>query len=159
MTPELEKRRARHQRLARVMDEAVRVPGTRLTIGLDPVIGLVPGIGDLAGSAVSSIILTDAVRSRVPVPVLGRMGWNIIVDALLGLVPLVGDAADVVHRAHRKNSRLLSESLESGTAGAIHGRGPTVGYVAAAVLVAFLPLVLALVVAVVALVAVVSLVL
>ena len=157
LSRELEQRRARHRRLARVMDEAVRIPGTSITIGLDPVIGLLPGVGDLAGSAISSVIITDAVRSRVPIPVLARMGWNIIVDALLGLIPFIGDAADVLHRAHRKNSRLLSESLETGTAGVMHGRQPSAGYVAAAVVVAFLPLLIAVVAAVFALYFLISL--
>ena len=100
------------RRLARVMDDAVTVPGTRFGIGLDAVIGLVPGIGDFVGSALSGVIVRDAIRARVPMRVLAWMGLNLLVDALLGIVPGVGDVADVVHRANRKNVRLLLRELE-----------------------------------------------
>ena len=94
------------------MDDAVTVPGTRIGVGLDAVIGLVPGIGDALGSALSSIIVRDAIRARVPMVVLARMGLNLVLDALLGLVPGVGDLLDVAHRANRKNLRLLLREIE-----------------------------------------------
>jgi hypothetical protein len=100
------------RQLAKVMDDAVTVPGTHIGLGLDAVIGLVPGIGDAVGSALSSVIVRDAIRARVPMVVLARMGWNLIVDALLGLVPGVGDLADVAHRANLKNLRLLLREIE-----------------------------------------------
>lgn len=136
------------RRLAHYMDDLVRIPGTRQGIGLDAVIGLVPGIGDLAGSTISGLIMVDAVRARVPVPTLARMSWNLVLDALIGLLPVVGDALDVVHRANRKNLRLLERAV------ARHpDPGPvTAGYVAAAVLLTVLPLVLAVVIGVVGLV-------
>ena len=95
------------RQLARVMDDAVTVPGTRIGVGLDALIGLLPGIGDAVGSALSTVIVRDAVRARVPMTVLARMGLNLVIDALLGLVPGVGDLLDVAHRANRKNVRLL----------------------------------------------------
>jgi hypothetical protein len=100
------------RQVARVMDDAVTVPGTRIGLGLDAVIGLVPGIGDAVGSALSSVIVRDAIRARVPMTVLARMGLNLVVDALLGLVPGVGDVLDVAHRANRKNLRLLLREVE-----------------------------------------------
>ena len=100
------------RRLAKVMDDAVTVPGTRIGLGLDAVIGLVPGIGDVVGSALSGMIVRDAIRARVPMPVLAWMGLNLVVDALLGLVPGVGDLLDVAHRANRKNLRLLLREVE-----------------------------------------------
>jgi hypothetical protein len=100
------------RRLARVMDDAVTIPGTRVGLGLDAVIGLVPGIGDFVGSALSGVIVRDAIRARVPMRVLARMGLNLVLDALLGILPGVGDVADVVHRANRKNVRLLLRELE-----------------------------------------------
>lgn len=147
----------RSRALARVMDDAIRVPGTQVGIGLDAVIGLVPGIGDLAGSAISGVVLYDAVRCHVPVPVLARMGGNLVVDALLGVVPLVGDVADVAHRANRKNIRLLEQALDKRPDGT-PVPAPTVGYVASALLLVAAPLLLALVLGVVALVLLVSLV-
>ena len=130
------------------MDDAVTIPGTRVGIGLDSVIGLVPGVGDLAGSAISGVVVYDAVRARVPVPTLARMGWNILLDALLGLVPVAGDLADVAHRASRKNVRLLEAAVEQHP----DAGPPSAGYLAAAVGLVVLPLVLAVVVGVVVLV-------
>lgn len=100
------------RQLARVMDDAVTVPGTRIGVGLDAVVGLVPGIGDVVGSAMSSVIVRDAIRARVPMLVLARMGLNLVLDALLGLVPGVGDLLDVAHRANRKNLHLLLREVE-----------------------------------------------
>ena len=100
------------RQVARVMDDAVTVPGTRIGLGLDAVIGLVPGIGDALGSALSGIIVRDAVRARVPMVVLARMGLNLVVDALLGLLPGLGDLLDVAHRANRKNLHLLLREIE-----------------------------------------------
>ena len=120
------------RQLARVMDDAVTVPGTRIGLGLDALIGLVPGIGDVVGSALSGVIVRDAVRARVPMVVLARMGLNLVVDALLGLVPGLGDLLDVAHRANRKNVRLLLREIER--------EPPTAGYIAGAVALMVLPL-------------------
>ena len=100
--------------LARVLDDLIRIPGTRFRVGLDPVLGLLPGLGDAAGSAIASIILVDAVRLRVPYRVLLLMGLNLLIDALLGLIPFVGDVADAAHRANSKNLRLLERTVERG---------------------------------------------
>lgn len=99
------------QSVARLLDDVVRIPGTRQGIGLDAVIGLIPGVGDLAGAGLSSIILVEAITHRVPIPVLLRMGANLGIDAILGYVPVLGDAADILHRANRKNVRLLEATL------------------------------------------------
>ena len=100
--------------LAWLLDDVVRIPGSNARIGLDAVIGLVPGIGDSVGAALGSVILIGSVRHRVPMRVLLLMAWNILVDTVLGLLPGVGDVADALHRAHRKNYRLLRHSIESG---------------------------------------------
>lgn len=100
--------------LAWLLDDLVRIPGLNVRVGLDAVIGLVPGIGDSIGTALSSVILVSSVRYRVPMNVLLRMALNILIDAVLGLVPGIGDVADAAHRANRKNYRLLRETVESG---------------------------------------------
>ena len=97
--------------LARFSDDLVTIPGTNIGIGADALVGLIPGVGDLIGTGLSSAIMVDAVRQRVPIPVLARMGWNLLVDTGLGCVPVVGDAADVLHRANRKNYRLLEQCV------------------------------------------------
>lgn len=65
----------------------------------------------MVGTGLSAAIMTDAVRQRVPLTVLARMGWNMVFDTLLGFLPVVGDAADVLHRANRKNYRLLERCV------------------------------------------------
>ncbi|MBS43433.1 MAG: hypothetical protein CMH83_09785 [Nocardioides sp.] len=137
-----------------MLDDAVRIPGTDRGIGLDAVIGLLPGIGDVAGSALSAVVVSDAIRQRVPVPVLARMGWNLLVDAGLGLVPLAGDVADVLHRANRKNVILLRETLEARPplAPGEDPPRPTPGYLLAALGLVVLPLVLGIVLGVLAVV-------
>lgn len=125
------------RQLARVMDDAVVVPGTRVGVGLDALIGLVPGIGDVVGSALSGVIVRDAIRARVPMHVLARMGLHLVVDALLGLVPGVGDLLDVAHRANRTNLRLLLREIERQPL----REPPSVAYVVGAVALMLLPVV------------------
>ncbi|MBS7547785.1 DUF4112 domain-containing protein [Dietzia sp. Marseille-Q0999] len=100
--------------LARVLDDLVRVPGTNYRVGLDPVIGLVPVVGDAVGTVVAAAVFAEAVRNRIPVHLLFRMGWNYLVDAALGVVPLVGDVADVAHKATSKNLRLVDRAIAEG---------------------------------------------
>jgi hypothetical protein len=133
------------------MDDLVTVPGTRVGLGLDALIGLIPGVGDLIGSTLSSAIAFDAVRQRVPVPVLAQMGWNLLVDAVLGLIPTIGDLLDVAHRANRKNLRLLERALAERAASGDPDPGPpSVGYLLAATALVVVPLVLGIAISVVA---------
>jgi len=96
------------------MDELVPIPGTRFRVGLDPVIGLVPVVGDALGTVVAAAVFVEAVRNRVPVHILFRMGWNYLVDAALGVVPFVGDVADAAHKATSKNLRLVDRTIAEG---------------------------------------------
>ena len=98
--------------MTRLMDEAVAVPGTRLRVGLDSLLGLLPGVGDLAGAAVSGYALLVAARLGAPPAVLLRMLLNIGVDTLVGAVPLLGDLFDLGWKANRRNLRLLEQYLE-----------------------------------------------
>jgi hypothetical protein len=105
------RRLERVRRLARLYDAGIHVPGTRWEIGLDPLIGLVPGIGDALGAAVSTYILVQAARCGASAPVLLRMLANIAVDALIGSVPVAGDIFDAAWKANLKNARLLERYL------------------------------------------------
>jgi hypothetical protein len=89
----------------------VRVPGTSRRFGLDPVLGLLPGGGDIAGGALSAYILIAAARLGAPSSVILRMGWNIVVDTVLGAVPLVGDLFDASWKANRRNVALLESYM------------------------------------------------
>src|SRR5712671_1601209 len=100
--------RARLNFLAWLLDSSIPVPGTRLTIGLDALIGLVPFIGDLVGVLASSYILAQANRMGVGRVILARMAFNVAVEGVLGIVPVAGDVFDAAWKANQKNMRLMS---------------------------------------------------
>jgi hypothetical protein len=103
---------ARLRRIAWLLDDLVRVPGTSRRVGLDPLLGLLPGGGDIAGSALSAYIVFAAARLGAPSSVILRMGWNIVVDTVLGAVPLLGDLFDASWKANRRNVALLETYME-----------------------------------------------
>ena len=102
-----DERLARLRRLAWWLDEGIRVPGTRIRFGLDPILGLVPGLGDVAGALLGGAILIEAYRRRLSRTTLVRMAANILVDTAAGAVPLLGDAVDFVWKSNRRNLDLL----------------------------------------------------
>lgn len=104
---------ARLERLAFWLDDRFAIPGTKWRIGLDGIVGLVPGIGDALTTAVSAYIVIEARRMGVPKTVLLRMIKNVAVDAIVGSVPLVGDVFDVRMKMNRKNMALVNEWVES----------------------------------------------
>lgn len=93
--------------LSHLMDSAFRVPGTSIRFGLDPVLGLVPGVGDFASMFVSVLILASAVRYGVPRITLIRMALNTGLDFVVGAIPVVGDAFDVWFKSNQRNLELL----------------------------------------------------
>jgi hypothetical protein len=97
--------------LARTLDSAVRIPGTNVRVGLDAVIGLVPGVGDLAGAAIAAYIVLAAARRGAPPALLARMLLNVAVDTAVGAVPVLGDAFDVAWRANSRNVALLERHV------------------------------------------------
>lgn len=107
----IQQRVARLQRLAELWDSAFRIPGTSVRVGLDPIVGLVPGIGDVAGALVSAYIVLEAARFDVPGTTLLRMLANVAIDALLGTVPVIGDIFDVGWRANLRNVALIEHHL------------------------------------------------
>jgi len=102
------------RRLAVLFDNAFRIPGTRFRFGLDPIIGLVPGIGDMASPILALLVIWQATRQRVPKPVLARMVINALVDAGVGAIPIVGDAFDFVWKANDWNLTLLERHARAG---------------------------------------------
>ena len=93
--------------LVRLMDTALRIPGTRVSFGADSVLGLIPGIGDLAAAAVSLIFVNEARRLGVPNDKLLKMLINVGFDAVAGSVPVVGDVFDVYFKSNRRNLQLV----------------------------------------------------
>ncbi|HWS54109.1 MAG TPA: DUF4112 domain-containing protein [Pyrinomonadaceae bacterium] len=108
--------------LSRWMDGLFRVPGTGWRFGLDALVGLVPGVGDFATTAVSLYILASGVRYRVPKVTLLRMGANVAVDYLVGSIPFVGDLFDFYWKSNQKNVELLRERATATPEEARHGR-------------------------------------
>lgn len=103
----------RARAVARLLDSAVGIPGTRFRFGLDPLIGLVPGLGDLAGAALSGYIVLAGIRAGAPKPVVMRMLGNIALDSLLGAVPLLGDLFDASWKSNNRNVALIERHLEA----------------------------------------------
>ena len=95
------------RKFAHYMDEAFRIPGTRIRIGLDALLGLIPGIGDVIGALMSTWIVAGALRHRVPARYIVRMVFNIVVDLIGGEVPVVGDVFDFLYEENIMNMRLL----------------------------------------------------
>ena len=104
---------ARARSLARLLDDLIRIPGTRIGIGLDPLIGIIPGLGDVIGGAMSGYILLVAAREGAPASVLMRMLANVALDSLVGVVPVLGDLFDVGVKSNRRNIDLLERYLGS----------------------------------------------
>jgi hypothetical protein len=102
----------RLDRLARLLDTAIVVPGTNIRFGADAIIGLLPGIGDTLTTALSAWIVYEAHKLGVPRRLIARMIANVALDGVVGAVPLAGDLFDVMWRANRRNIRLLREHLE-----------------------------------------------
>lgn len=97
--------------LAQLMDSAFVVPGTRVRVGLDAALGLVPGVGDLASGAIGLYIVLQARELGASRWLQARMMGNLLLDTAVGSVPLVGDAFDVLFKANLRNLRLLQQEL------------------------------------------------
>jgi hypothetical protein len=105
-------RLARLDALSRLFDMAFIIPGTNIRFGLDALIGLVPGIGDIITTATSLYLVHEARQLGAPPHLIARMIGNIALDGVVGAVPLVGDAFDVMFRSNRRNMALLRKHLE-----------------------------------------------
>jgi hypothetical protein len=113
--------------LAKLLDEAIRLPGTNIRVGLDAVLGLIPGAGDVAGALLSAVVLVRAAGLGAPSPVLARMVGNVAIDALVGAVPLLGDLFDIGWKANTRNVRLLERYLETPAAATRSSRAVVAG--------------------------------
>ena len=101
----------RLEQLARAMDSMFALPGTSFRIGLDGIIGLIPGIGDTAGAAIALYLVYAAHRLGAPKSLIARMLWNVGIDTVIGAVPVAGDLFDFAWKANRRNMDLLRRHL------------------------------------------------
>ena len=113
---EIAKARKRLSRFAWLLDSVMRIPGTRIRLGLEPMLGVVPVVGDVAGKIISLYVVWEAWRLGLPPSMLMRMFGNILIDLGIGVVPVAGDIADVFWRANKRNVDMLNKHLDS-----VHG--------------------------------------
>lgn len=116
--------------LTRLLDSAVRVPGTSFRIGLDPVLGLVPGLGDAVGAAMAGYLVLLAARLGAPTAVIARMVGNVALDAAVGAIPFFGDIYDFFWKSNRRNLNLLERYVEQPVHTARRATAVVVGAVA-----------------------------
>ena len=102
------------RRWARVFDSAFRIPGTNIRFGIDPLLGLVPGVGDFASPLLSMFMVWHGAKMRVPKVVLARMVLNALIDAVAGVVPVAGDLFDFGWKATAWNLALLEKHAMPG---------------------------------------------
>jgi hypothetical protein len=126
----------RARTLTRLLDTAVRVPGTGFRFGLDPVLGLVPVLGDVAGAALSGYVVILASRLGAPTTVIVRMLGNVLIDTVGGTIPVIGDLFDAGWKSNSRNLALLERHLGQPTATKRASRAVVWGTVAALVLLA-----------------------
>ena len=105
------------RRISRVLDNAITIPGTKFSFGLDPILGLLPGGGDTITGGISAYIVVEAARMGIPREILGQMVGNILIDSFAGTIPVLGDLFDVGWKSNVKNIELLEKHLEIAESG------------------------------------------
>lgn len=98
--------------LAWLLDSSIRIPGTTWRIGLDGIIGMIPGIGDLGAGAISTYIIVQGVRAGASPFVVLHMILNVMLETLIGVIPVIGDLFDFIFKANQRNTHLLRNCLE-----------------------------------------------
>lgn len=101
----------RLQRMSHLLDKAIAIPGSDIRVGLDPILGLLPGGGDVVTGLLSVYIVFEAAKMGLPAQTLGRMGGNILLDVLSGMVPVLGDLFDVGWKANSRNVALIEKHM------------------------------------------------
>ena len=107
LDPQREAMLAMADLLAKILDTTVKIPGTPFYLGLDPLLGLIPGIGDLLANLMGTVILGLAARLQVPQIVIARMSLNLLINGTVGAIPVAGDLFSVWFRSHARNADLL----------------------------------------------------
>jgi hypothetical protein len=104
---------ARIDTLAKVLDSAIRIPGTNVAMGLDAVLGLIPVVGDAVSAAISGYIMWEARRLGAPRWLIARMAMNTTLDTVVGSIPVFGDLFDVAYKSNLKNVALLKKHADT----------------------------------------------
>ena len=98
--------------LAWLLDSSIRIPGTKRTIGLDGIIGLVPGVGDVFAGLLSGYIIFRALLMGLPIFIIGQMVMNMVIEGVVGVIPFFGDIFDFIFKSNRRNVKLMQNYLE-----------------------------------------------
>jgi hypothetical protein len=101
------------QAIAQLLDNSLTIPGTSIKIGLDPLLGLIPGIGDLISNAIGSALLFLATKAGVPRIVILRMSFNIIINTFIGAIPGIGDLFSIWFKSNLQNAQLLHRHCQT----------------------------------------------
>jgi len=110
--PPTDAQRQRIHRAAHLLDTRFRIPGTRVTFGLDPILGVVPGGGDIAGLLAGAALVIQSVRLGARGWTLALMLWHLTIDAVVGSIPVLGTIFDVFYKANQRNVRLLERHVD-----------------------------------------------
>ena len=114
------------------MDEAITIPGTERKIGIDPIIGLIPGGGDLIGGVISIYIMHAGIKMGMPRATIIRMFTNVALEFVVGCIPIIGDLFDAMWKSNQRNVKLIEDSVTS------EGKNAIFGYVLIGVLITIL---------------------
>lgn len=112
---QLQAARRRLERMAWLLDDSIPLPGTSRRFGLDPLLGLIPGVGDVAGAMLSLWLVVEAARLGAPRGVLARMAGNVLLETLVGAIPVIGDLFDFIWKANTRNRDLLTDYIDHET--------------------------------------------
>lgn len=111
--PSYDADRRRLAHIAWLLDNSIPLPGFNFRIGLDAILGLIPGIGDMLGVLLSTYIVREAARLGAPPSLLTRMAFNVALEGIVGLVPFLGDVFDAAWKANQRNFALLETHLDN----------------------------------------------
>jgi hypothetical protein len=103
----------RSKKVSWLLDECIRIPGTEIRFGLDPILGLVPYGGETAATIIGATILGEAGKKGIPIRTLFRMGGNMVLNAGVGTIPVIGDLFSVWFKSNSRNYRLLNRFVDS----------------------------------------------
>jgi len=127
-----EEKLLRLKRLSHNLDEAITIPGTERKIGIDPIIGLIPGGGDLIGGVISIYIMYAGIKMGMPKATIIRMFGNVALEFVIGCIPIIGDLFDATWKSNQRNVKLIEDSVTS------EGKNAIFGYVLIGVLITIL---------------------
>jgi|TARA_B100001094_G_scaffold241480_1_gene237321 hypothetical protein len=108
----LEEKLIRLRQLSKNLDESFTIPGTKIKFGIDALLGLVPGGGDLVSSVFSLYILRAAIKMKLPKSAVLAMITNILLDTTIGIIPIIGDIFDIFWKSNKRNLKIIEKHLE-----------------------------------------------